>query len=80
MKQVIWKIEHIESSGSELKVYWRASVDDSWIAVTYGTTIVPHSEDLSEDVVIPLVLEKLGEEFVSSMENSIRANYDSSAK
>lgn len=87
MTTYTWNIANLEretSDGYVFTAHWTLSATDSdHSAGSYGSigferpegTLIPF-EDLTKDLVIQWVQEKLGEEQVSSMEDALQAQID----
>jgi hypothetical protein len=82
-----WKIEQMDrqtSDGLVTTVHWRANAsEDSYFATSYGSvgltagqSLIPFA-DLTKEVVIGWVKDKLGEEQVTQIEDSLAAQIES---
>jgi hypothetical protein len=82
-----WKIEQMDrqtSNGLVTTVHWRANAtEDSYSATSYGSvgltagqSLIPFA-DLTKEVVIGWVKDKLGEEQVTAIEDSLTAQIES---
>ena len=82
-----WKIEQMDrqtSNGLVTTVHWRANAtEDSYSATSYGSvgltagqSLIPFA-DLTKEVVIGWVKDKLGEEQVTAIEESLAAQIES---
>ena len=80
---ITWNIEQLErqtSNGLVTTVHWRANAaEDSYFATSYGSvgltageTLIPFA-DLTKEVVIGWVKDKLGEEQVTQIEEGLTA-------
>ena len=81
-----WKIEQMDrqtSNGLVTTVHWRANAtEDSYSATSYGSvgltagqSLIPFA-DLTKEVVIGWVKDKLGEEQVTAIEESLAAQIE----
>ena len=81
-----WKIEQMDrqtSNGLVTTVHWRANAsEDSYSATSYGSvgltagqSLIPFA-DLTKEVVIGWVKDKLGEEQVTAVEESLAAQIE----
>ena len=81
-----WKIEQMDrqtSNGLVTTVHWRANAaEDSYSATCYGSvgltagqSLIPFA-DLTKEVVIGWVKDKLGEEQVTAIEDSLAAQIE----
>jgi hypothetical protein len=84
---ITWNIEQLErqtSNGLVTTVHWRANAaEDSYFATSYGSvgltageTLIPFA-DLTKEVVIGWVKDKLGAETVTATEESLAAQIES---
>ena len=82
-----WKIEQMDrqtSNGLVTTVHWRANAtEDSYSATSYGSvgltagqSLIPFA-DLTKEVVIGWVKDKLGEETVTATEEGLAAQIES---
>ena len=82
-----WKIEQMDrqtSNGLVTTVHWRANAtEDSYSATSYGSvgltagqSLIPFA-DLTKEVVIGWVKDKLGAEQVTAVEESLAAQIES---
>jgi hypothetical protein len=83
---ITWNIEQMDrqtSDGLVTTVHWRANaVEDSYAATSYGSvgltagqSLIPFA-DLTKEVVIGWVKDKLGEEQVTAVEESLAAQIE----
>ena len=81
-----WKIEQMDrqtSNGLVTTVHWRANAtEDSYSATSYGSvgltagqSLIPFA-DLTKEVVIGWVKDKLGEEQVTAIEDSLASQIE----
>jgi len=84
---ITWNIEQMDrqtSDGLVTTVHWRANaVEDSYTATSYGSvglsageTLIPFA-DLTKEVVMGWVKDKLGEEQVTQIEEGLTAQIES---